>query len=83
MDDWEKFNETSLPEKENIYIHINMEDISDADYTHTKRVCKDFKIKKLDEYHICMFKVMYLTTFGICALKYMGLIVLIFFLHQD
>ena len=28
-----------------------MEDIIDADYTHKKRVCKDFKIKKLIEYH--------------------------------
>ena len=28
-----------------------MEDITDADYTQTKRVCKDFEIKILDEYH--------------------------------
>ena len=28
-----------------------MEDITDADYTHTKRVCKDFEMKKLGEYH--------------------------------
>ena len=28
-----------------------MEDIMDADYAHTKRVCKDFHIKKLVEYH--------------------------------
>ena len=26
-------------------------DITDADYTHTKRVCKDFKIKKLGEHY--------------------------------
>ena len=25
MDDWEKFNETSLPEKEDFYSHLNME----------------------------------------------------------
>ena len=25
MDDWEKFNETLLPEKEDFYIHLNME----------------------------------------------------------
>ena len=42
MDDWEKFNETSLPEKEDFYSHLNMEDITDADYTHAKRVCKNF-----------------------------------------
>ena len=27
-----------------------MEDITDADYMHAKRVCKDFKIKNLGEY---------------------------------
>ena len=32
MDDWEKFNETSLPEKEDFYSNLNMEDITDADY---------------------------------------------------
>ena len=31
MDDWEKLNETSLPEKEYFYSHLNMEDITDAD----------------------------------------------------
>ena len=41
MDDWEKFNKTSLPEKEHCYIHLNIEDITDADYTHAKKVCKD------------------------------------------
>ena len=29
-----------------------MEDITDADYMHAKRVCKDFGIKNLDEYHV-------------------------------
>ena len=28
-----------------------MEGITDADYMHTKRLCKDFKIKRLCEYH--------------------------------
>ena len=28
-----------------------MEDITDADYTHTKRVFIDFEIKDLGEYH--------------------------------
>ena len=50
MDDWEKFNETSLPEKEDFYSHLNMEDITDADYAHAKRICKDFEIKNLGEY---------------------------------
>ena len=51
MDDWEKFNETSLPEKDNFYSHVNMEDITDVDYAHRKRVCKDFELNILGEYH--------------------------------
>ena len=51
LDDWEKWNETSLPEKEDFYRHLNMEDITDADWAHTKRVSKDFEIKNLGEYH--------------------------------
>ena len=51
IDDWEKFNKTSLPEKEDCYSHLNMKDITDADYAHAKRVCKDFEIKNLGKYH--------------------------------
>ena len=51
MDDEEKFNETPLPEKEDFYSRLNMEDITDANYPHSKRVCKDFEIKNLGEYH--------------------------------
>ena len=39
MDDWEKFNETTLPEKEGFYSNLNMEDITDEHYMHGKRVC--------------------------------------------
>ena len=42
IDNWGKFNETSLPEKEDFYSHLNMEDIADADYARAKEVCKDF-----------------------------------------
>ena len=51
MDDWEKFSETFLPEKEDFYSQVNMEDITDADYAHAKQVCKDFEIKNLGEYY--------------------------------
>ena len=51
MDEWEKFNETALPEKEEFYSNLNMEEITDADYMHGKRVCKDFEIKDIGEYH--------------------------------
>ena len=56
MNDWEKFSESSLPEKEYFYIHVNMEDITEADYGHGKRVCKDFEIKRLGEYHDFYFQ---------------------------
>ena len=54
IDDWENFNETTLPEKEELYSNfsnLKMEDITDEDYMHGKRVCKDFEIKNLGEYH--------------------------------
>ena len=51
MNDGEKFNETSWPEKEDFYSHFNMEDITNVDYTHAKGVCKDFEMKNLREYH--------------------------------
>ena len=31
--------------------YLNMDDITDADCTHAKIVCKDFEIKCLGEYH--------------------------------
>ena len=45
----EKHRETSLPKKEDVYKHLNMEDVTDADYTHAIRVCKGFKVKHLRE----------------------------------
>ena len=50
-DDWEKLKKTLLPKKEGFYSHLNMEGITDADHTHTKRVFEDFKIKHVGEYH--------------------------------
>ena len=41
MDDWENFNETSLPEKEDFYSHLNIKDI----------LWKEFEIKNLGEHH--------------------------------
>ena len=42
MDDWEKFNEKT-PEKEELYSNLNMEEITDTDDIHAKRVCKNFE----------------------------------------
>ena len=41
MSDWEKFNETLFPEKEDFYRQLNMEDITNAGYVHAKTVWKD------------------------------------------
>ena len=51
MDSWEKFNETSLPIKEDFYSHLNMEDIEDIDYRHGNNVFKSFKLENLGDYH--------------------------------
>ena len=53
MDDWKKSNIILLPEKEDFYSHLNLKNITDADYVHTKRVYKDFEIKSLGEYIQC------------------------------
>ena len=47
MDAWEKFNEISLPSKEDFYSNLNMEDINDIDYRHANNVFKVFKLEKL------------------------------------
>ena len=43
MNEWEKFNETSLSEKEEFYSNLNMEGITDSYHIHAKRACKDLK----------------------------------------
>ena len=50
MNHWEKFNKTSLSEKEDFYRDLSMEDITRVDYTQAKRICKDFERKNLGEY---------------------------------
>ena len=51
MDNWEKFNEKSLPNKEDFYSSLNMEDITDIDYRNAKKVFKGFEINNLGNYH--------------------------------
>ena len=36
MDYWERFDETSLPDKETFYSSLNKEDIANVDYRHAK-----------------------------------------------
>ena len=51
MDNWERFNEMSLPSKESLYNNLNMENIEDIDYRHGNNMFKRFKLKNLGEYH--------------------------------
>ena len=51
MDNWEKFDETSLPNKEYFYSNLNMENIDNIDYRHGNNVFERFKLKNLGEYH--------------------------------
>ena len=51
MDNWERFNEILLSNKEVLYSNLNMEDITDTDYRHVNKVFKEFKLKNLGEYH--------------------------------
>ena len=51
IDSWERFDETSLPDKEAFYSSLNMEGIASVDYWHAKRLYKESKINNLDDYH--------------------------------
>ena len=51
MNNWERFNETSLPNKESFYSNLNMEDINDIDYRHGNNVFNKSKLNNLGDYH--------------------------------
>ena len=51
MDSWERFNETSLPDKEAFYSNLNTEDITNVYHRHAKRVFKNLSNKNLGNYH--------------------------------
>ena len=51
MDSWNRFDETSLPNKEDFYSCLNMENITDTDYKHAKRVFRDFKMNNFGDDH--------------------------------
>ena len=42
VDEWEKFNETALPESREFHSNFNIEDVKDVDCIYAKRVCKEF-----------------------------------------
>ena len=51
MDNWDRFDETLLPNKEAFYSNVNVEDITDTDYRQANKVFKEFKLEHLGEYH--------------------------------
>ena len=51
MDNWKRFNETSLPDKKTFYSELNPEDITDKDYAHAREFLKELKLKNLSDYH--------------------------------
>ena len=51
MDNWKRFNETTLPSKGSFYSNLNMENIEDIDYIHGNNVFNKFKLNNLGEYH--------------------------------
>ena len=51
MDSWKRFDETSLPDKEDLYSKLNEEGITDEDYAHAQRIWEEFETKNLGEYH--------------------------------
>ena len=78
MSDWDKFNETLLPDKEAFYRSLNMEDIADVDHRHAKRVFKILSNKNLSDYHdlyVQSDKLLLTDVFEnleTCVLKYMS-----------
>ena len=88
MDSWVRFNETSLPDKKAFYSNLNMEDITDVDYRHAKRVFRNLSNKNLDDYadvyvqSDTLLLADVFENFRTCVLKCMNYILPIFCLHQ-
>ena len=51
MDSWQRFDETSLPDKEAFYRNLNMEDITDVDNRHGKTIFEYLLNKNWSGYH--------------------------------
>ena len=51
MDLTDTFNETSLRVREKFYSNLQLQNISDEEYKHAKKVWDHFKLKTIGEYH--------------------------------
>ena len=50
MDEWEKFVETTLPDKKEFCSNLSKENITDTNHMYAKWAYKEFVTKKLGEY---------------------------------
>ena len=51
IDSWGRFNETTLPNKNVFYSILYLEDITDEDYIHARKVFEELELENLGEYH--------------------------------
>lgn len=47
---WERFDEQTLPQKDDFFSFLNNEEITEEDYEHAQKVWREFEIKTLGEY---------------------------------
>ena len=52
MDEWNKFEETSLPSKDTFYSRLNIKGISDQDHEHVQQVWNTIEKKTLSRYQL-------------------------------
>ena len=89
MDSWERFSENAVPPKEAFYSELILENITDKDYEHVKKVWEAFEIKNLGEYHDLYVQCDTLLladvfeNFRDKCIEIYGLDLLIFCQHQD
>ena len=51
MDSWERFDETSLPDKKAFYSELYLENITNEDYIHSQKIFEELQLKNLGDYH--------------------------------
>ena len=51
MDDWSRFHEAAMRQKEAFYSKLSQEGISDEDFTHGQKVWETFGCTTLGDYH--------------------------------
>ena len=88
-DSWEKFDETSLPDKKAFHGELRLKDITDKDYAHAQKVFEELTLKNLGNYHDLnvqgdtLLLADVFENFRNCLSKYMNLILFIFCHYPD